>query len=38
VLRVLHEAEQVAAKLQKERPASDVLIEEMDKKETKPAG
>jgi membrane dipeptidase len=39
VLRVLHDAERVAAKLQKERPASDALIEEMDgKKEMKPAG
>jgi membrane dipeptidase len=39
VLRVLHDAEKVAAKLQKERPASDALIEEMDgKKELKPAG
>jgi membrane dipeptidase len=39
VLRVLHEAERVAAKLQKERPASDALIEELDgKKGAKPAG
>jgi membrane dipeptidase len=32
VLRAFREAEKVAAKLQKERPASDVLIEEMDGK------
>jgi membrane dipeptidase len=32
VLRVLHDAEQVAAKLQKERPASDALIDELDGK------
>jgi membrane dipeptidase len=34
VLRVLHDAERVAAKLQKERPASDALIEEMDGKKS----
>jgi membrane dipeptidase len=32
VLRAFRDAEKVAAKLQKERPASDVLIEEMDGK------
>lgn len=30
VLRALHQAEQVAQRLQKERPASDALIEELD--------
>ena len=30
ILRVLREAEVVAAKLQKERPASDALIGELD--------
>jgi len=35
VLRVLRDAERVAARLRKERPASDVLIEELDgKKDT----
>ena len=35
VLRAFRDAEGVAARLQKERPASDVLIEELDgKKET----
>ena len=39
-LRVLREAEGVAQRLKKERPASDALIEELDgaAKETKPAG
>jgi membrane dipeptidase len=38
VLRAFRDAEKVAAKLQKERPASDALIEELDgKKEVKPA-
>jgi membrane dipeptidase len=40
VLRVLREAERVAQRLQKERPASDARIEELDgaAKEAKPAG
>ncbi|HEY0555640.1 MAG TPA: dipeptidase [Thermoanaerobaculia bacterium] len=39
VLRAFRDAEKVAARLQKERPASDALIEELDgKKEAKPAG
>jgi len=39
VLRVFRDAERVATRLRKERPASDALIEELDsKKETKPAG
>ncbi|HEY7213536.1 MAG TPA: dipeptidase [Thermoanaerobaculia bacterium] len=39
-LRVLREAERVAQRLKKERPASDALIEELDgpPKEVKPAG
>ncbi len=39
-LRVLREAERVAQRLKKERPASDALIEELDgpAKEVKPAG
>jgi membrane dipeptidase len=39
-LRVFREAERVAQRLKKERPASDALIEELDgpAKETKPAG
>jgi membrane dipeptidase len=32
VLRVMHQAEAVAARLQKERPAGEVLIEDLDKK------
>jgi membrane dipeptidase len=32
VLRVMRQAEAVSAKLRKERPASDVLIEDLDKK------
>jgi membrane dipeptidase len=35
VLRVLRQAEQVAQRLQKERPASDALIEELDGKMSK---
>ncbi|MFY9821480.1 MAG: dipeptidase [Thermoanaerobaculia bacterium] len=35
VLRVLRQAEQVAQRLQKERPASDALIEELDGKAVK---
>ena len=35
VLRVMRKAEAVAARLQKERPASDVLIEDVDKPSTK---
>jgi membrane dipeptidase len=43
VLRAFRDAERVAARLQKERPASDALIEELDGKpegnrETRPAG
>ncbi|HYG61253.1 MAG TPA: dipeptidase [Thermoanaerobaculia bacterium] len=40
VLRVMREAEKTAARLQKERPASDALIEELDGEggEAKPAG
>jgi membrane dipeptidase len=35
-LRVLREADQTAARLQKQRPASDALIEELDKKTSPP--
>jgi membrane dipeptidase len=43
VLRAFRDAERIAARLQKERPASDALIEELDgkpagSKETRPAG
>jgi membrane dipeptidase len=39
VLRAFRDAEKVAGRLQKERPASDALIEELDgKKDAKPAG
>jgi membrane dipeptidase len=37
LLRVFRQAEQTAARLQKERPASDALIEELDKKVDKSA-
>jgi membrane dipeptidase len=37
VLRVMRQVEKTAARLQKERPASDALIEELDGKTVKPA-
>jgi membrane dipeptidase len=37
VLRVLRQAEKVAARLQKERPASDATLEELDGKPAEPA-